>query len=96
MFFGADDLGDGEILQPRAGILDAFDFQSDAGELVGDGLDVGIRVEMFFQPGEREFHGVYSSPPSWPLALSSRRSSLEMVRWTISLAHSRGRCLTHF
>ncbi len=50
MFFGADDLGDGEILQPRAGILDAFHLKPDAGELVGNGLGIGIGIEMLFQP----------------------------------------------
>ena len=38
MFFGGDDFADDEILQPRAGIVDAFHFQPDGGQLVGDGV----------------------------------------------------------
>ena len=53
---------DDEILQRRAGIADAFDFQADAGELVGDGLGIGFGVQMLFQPMRGEFH--LRQPPS--------------------------------
>jgi hypothetical protein len=62
MFFRSDDLGDHEVLQRRASVCDAFDFQTDGGQLVGDGLGVGIGVQMLFQPAQREFHLL--SPPS--------------------------------
>ena len=62
MFLGRDDMGDGEILQPRAGILDRFHFETDGGELVGDRRGIRVGVEMVLQPGERELHRL--SPPS--------------------------------
>jgi hypothetical protein len=62
MLFGADDLGDDEILQARARIADAFDFQADGGELGGNRFRIGIGIEMLFQPGQRELH--LDSPPS--------------------------------
>jgi hypothetical protein len=42
MLLGADDLGDREIFQSRARILDAFNLKSDAGQLVGNGLNIRV------------------------------------------------------
>ncbi len=56
MFLGRDDMGDGEILQPRAGILDRFHLQADLRKPRRDLGRGGGCVEMVLQPGEREFH----------------------------------------
>src|SRR4029077_3699860 len=62
MLLGRDHIGDSEILQPRAGIFDRFHFQTDGGQLVGNGGRIRIGVERRLQPGERELHRL--SPPS--------------------------------
>src|ERR1043166_3828104 len=61
MFLGRDDMGDGEILEPRARILDRLDLEADRGQLLGDSLGVGLGLEMILQPGERELHGARST-----------------------------------
>src|SRR5262249_49528108 len=53
---------DGEILQPRARILDRLHFEADGSELVGHCGRVGIGVQRRLEPGERELHRL--SPPS--------------------------------
>ena len=59
---GGDDFADHEILQRCARIGDAFHFQPNAGQLFADLGGIGIGIQMFFQPGEGEFHRL--SPPS--------------------------------
>src|SRR5690242_3216463 len=74
MLFGADDFGDREVLQPRAGIFDAFDFKSDRRQFVSNSLSVGIRFKRCFEPRERELHRL--SPPS-----RVGRSSAAKPKW---------------
>ncbi len=44
-------------------VLDVLDLEPDHGELVGQLFQRLVGVEMFLQPGEREFHGVCFSCP---------------------------------
>ena len=62
MFFGGQNFADNKILQRRAGIANAFDFQPDGGQLVGDLFGGGVSFEMILQPGQSELH--FDSPPS--------------------------------
>lgn len=55
MFFGRDNPGDNEGLEGRL-VVDILDLQSDLGEARADFIKAGIRFQMLFQPGEREFH----------------------------------------
>ena len=43
-------------------VLDALDLEPDHGELVDDLIEWCDRVEMLFQPGQSEFHGL--NPPA--------------------------------
>ena len=54
--------GDDEGLEQRRLVLDALDLEPDHGELVDDFGQRGVGVEMLFQPGEGEFHGL--NPPA--------------------------------
>ena len=40
-------------------VLDVLDLEPDHGELVGELFQRLVGVEMFLQPGEREFHGTF-------------------------------------
>ena len=55
MFFRRDNSGDDEGLERRL-VVDILDLQSDLGEPRADFVEAGIRFQMLFQPGEREFH----------------------------------------
>ena len=43
-------------------VLEVLDLKPDHGELVGELFDRLVGLEMFLQPGEREFHEL--SPPA--------------------------------
>src|ERR1700678_3837103 len=62
MFVRRDHVTDDEVLQPRAFVFDGFDFETNAGQRIRDGLRVRVRLEMLLEPGERELHRL--SPPS--------------------------------
>ena len=47
---------DGERRQRLGLVLDVLDLEPDHGELVGELFQRLVGVEMFLQPGEREFH----------------------------------------
>ena len=50
-------------------VLDLLDLEPDHGELVGELFQRLVGVEMFLQPGEREFHGLcFCMRPALPLA----------------------------
>ena len=48
---------DGEILQLRRRVFDAFHLKPDQCELRCDLVERSIGLQVVFQPGEREFHG---------------------------------------
>ena len=54
--------GDDERLEQRRLVLDALDLEPDHGELVDDRGERLVGVEMFFQPGQGEFHEL--NPPA--------------------------------
>jgi hypothetical protein len=56
MLLGRDDAGDRKRRQRLRLVLDALDLEPDHGELVGELFQRLVGVEMFLQPGEREFH----------------------------------------
>src|SRR5258705_2630743 len=79
MLLGRDHPRDRERRQRLRLVLDMLDLKPDHGELVGELFQRLVGVEMFLQPGEREFHGcepripvVFSAcgirgyPPPWP------------------------------
>ena len=49
-------------------VLDVLDLEPDHGELVGELFQRLVGVEMFLQPGEREFHGALLLLSPLPLA----------------------------
>src|SRR4051794_18629321 len=57
-------------------VLDVLDFEPDHGELVGKLFQRLVGVEMFLQPGEREFHDVWFSCPLSPLRGGVRGGAL--------------------
>src|SRR5258705_13060890 len=74
MLLGRDHPRDRERRQRLRLVLDMLDLKPDHGELVGELFQRLLGVEMFLQPGEREFHGC--EPPvllgfSGMLSLSS-------------------------
>ena len=62
MLLGGDHARDGERRQCPGLVLDVLDLKPDHGELVHERLQRLVGVEMFFQPGEREFHEL--NPPA--------------------------------
>src|ERR1700704_2113300 len=56
VLFGGDHPRDGERRQRFRLVVDVLDLKPDHGELVGEFLNGLVGVEMFLQPGEREFH----------------------------------------
>ncbi len=56
MLLRLDHFGDDEWRQELGLVLEALDFETDHGELVGKLTNGSIGVEMFFEPGESEFH----------------------------------------
>ena len=56
MLLGLQHLSDGEILEPRAAILDALDLQPDIGQRLGNLVERGFGLQMVFEPGQGEFH----------------------------------------
>ncbi len=65
------DIADHERLERLGRILDAFDFEAERGEGLGDGGGIGTRLKMRFQPGEGELHRV--SPPTTEGTSSGRK-----------------------
>ncbi len=65
MGLGFDDAGGDEAIELGGGVLDALDFESDAGEGLDDFRQRGVGVEMVLQPGESEFQA------SAPFSVSS-------------------------
>ena len=63
VLFGADHMGDRERRQFGGAVDHLLDLQADVGQFVDDGLQVGIRLQMLLEPGEREFHRL-NPPPS--------------------------------
>ena len=62
MLLGGDHARDGEGRERLGLVLDVLDLKPDHGELVGERFQRLVGVEMFLQPGEREFHVL--SPPA--------------------------------
>ena len=62
MLLGRDHRGDHERLEQAGLVLDALDLEPDHGELVDDRGERLVGVEMLFQPGQGEFHGL--NPPA--------------------------------
>ena len=75
MLHGRDHARDGEGRKRLRLVLDVLDLKPDHGELVGEFLERLVGVEMFFQPGEGEFH-CYSNVTS-PLEGRSSFASCE-------------------
>src|SRR5439155_2804338 len=69
MALRGQDLRDGERRQLFGGIVDAFDFEADAGQRLDDGVEGGIGVEMLFQPGQSELHA-----PTPPLSVGTSKA----------------------
>ena len=59
VLLGGDDPGHDEGGQ-RA-FFDLFEFKADGGQLVGDGAQVSVGIEVLFEPIKGEFHGL--APP---------------------------------
>src|ERR1700726_2294183 len=62
MLLGRDDMGDDEIFQHRAAVLERLHFEADIGKRLGDGARIRIGLEMLFEPRQRELHRL--NPPS--------------------------------
>ena len=62
MLHGFENLHDLEGLEFLCLVLDVLDFEPDHGELVDDLIERSDRVQVLFQPGEGEFHGL--KPPA--------------------------------
>jgi len=62
MFLGRDHRSNHKWLEQARFVLDALDLEPDHGEPVDDLIERGDRVEMFFEPGQSEFHGL--NPPA--------------------------------
>ena len=62
MLLGGNHPRDGERRKRPRLVVDTLDLKPDHGELVGELFDRLVGVEMFLQPGEREFHVL--SPPA--------------------------------
>ena len=77
VLLGGDDPGHDEGGQ-RA-FLDLFEFESDGGQLVGDGAQVSVGVEVLFEPIKGEFHGL--APPD------QRREKLRFEAVVLQPAH---------
>ena len=61
VFLRLQHLADGELGQPRGGVGDAFDLESEIGQCLGDLLHRSVGVEVILQPGKGEFHRVPSA-----------------------------------
>ena len=57
----AQNARDPKSRQALCGIFNAFNFQPDTVEAIGDGVNISIGIEMAFQPAERKFHA--PTPP---------------------------------
>src|SRR6266851_928561 len=57
MLLGGDHARDGEGRQRLRLVVDILHLKPDHGELVGEFFNGLVGVEMFLQPGQREFHG---------------------------------------
>src|SRR4051812_10942547 len=64
MLLRLDHARDGEWRECLRLVLDILDLEPDHGELVGELFQGLVGVEMFLQPGEREFHDCFSCPLS--------------------------------
>ena len=56
VFLGGLDIAEGEIGKLRRWVLDAFDFEAEVGQGIGDLINRRRGVEMVLEPGESEFH----------------------------------------
>ncbi len=56
MLLGFQHAGDGELGELRRWVVDALDFEADAIERAAQFIDARARIEMIFEPGQREFH----------------------------------------
>ncbi len=63
---GRQDLRNTERGKGFGRIVEAFDLQPDRGQFVGDGLGVGIGVEMLLEPTQRKLHA-----PTPPLSVGT-------------------------
>src|SRR5437879_4049547 len=63
MLLGRDHPRDGERRQRLRLVVDILDLEPDHGELVGEPFQWLVGVEMFLQPGQREFHDLCFSCP---------------------------------
>src|SRR5206468_7863961 len=63
MLLGGDYPRDGKRRESLRLVLDVLDLEPDHGELVGKLFQRLVGVEMFLQPGEREFHSFCFSRP---------------------------------
>ena len=57
MLLGFHHLCHAEVLERSGGVEHLLDLEPDAGQRLGDLVNGGFRVEMLFQPCERELHG---------------------------------------
>ena len=56
MFLGRLHIAEGKVSQLRRRIFDAFDFEAEVGQGIGDLINRRRGVEMVLEPGEGEFH----------------------------------------
>ena len=61
MLLGLDHVSDFERAERLRGVFDLLDLESDRGQRLDDGVEVGVGVEVIFEPGEGEFHLFASS-----------------------------------
>src|SRR6266851_122725 len=100
MLRGRDHPRDGERRERFRLVLDILDLKSDHGELVGELFNGLVGVEMFLQPGKREFHDDrFPEDTACPLSpASGRGGALRRMDGTVlapnavhSLSRLRGR-----
>jgi len=77
MLLGRDHPRDRERCQRLRPVLDALDLKPDHGELVGESFDGLVGVEMFLQPGQREFHGATVLPSK--ISIRRKRSHISIM-----------------
>ena len=61
VLFGREHMGDDKRRERRRLVLDAFDFETDPRQRLGDVLQRRVGVEVLLEPGEGEFHEFVSS-----------------------------------